>query len=246
MEKILLLTCFSLLPVLIFSQETKKKSDSASTSKIYIDVSGGLSIPLGSFADGDVENSSSGLAAQGFMGEINLDWMNPNNFGLGFQYTFQRNPLKSSVKNDTLTKMGQPLGIGSWNNHYVLAGLVYMRFIHNVYIEGRALIGVVLSFSPIFNTTDPIYGSHSTNTGTGFAYGVQLGAGYVVSSRLTIKANLEYLGGSPKIHRQYGAQLIGIDPYTGQWIYSPPIDYDTKRTVSALFVKAGLVIKLSK
>ncbi len=159
MRRIFLLICFSFLPFLIFSQVAKKKTDTASTSRIYLDASGGIAFPLGAFAKYDIENSASGFATQGFLAEINLDWVNPNNFGLGFQYTFQRNPLKSSVKNDTMTGYEEALGSGSWNNHYVMAGLVYMRFIHKVYIEGRALAGVVISFSPVFNTIDPIYGS---------------------------------------------------------------------------------------
>ena len=92
---------------------------------------------------------------------------------------------------------------------------------------------------------DPIYQTHDSNVGTGLAYGIQFGAGYAVSQRVTIKANVEYLGGGPKIHHQYGAQVIGYDNF-GKLIYSPPIDFDTKRTVSSLLVKAGLVIKLSK
>ena len=246
MRKIFLLICFSFLPFLIFSQETKKKSDSASTNRIYLDASGGTSFPMGVFAKSDLENSGSGFAAQGFLGEVNLDWLGKNDFGLAVQYTFQRNPLKSSVKNDTLPGMTGPFGTGSWTSHYLLAGLVFMKFIHKVYFEGRALIGVVLSSSPIFNTIDPVYKTQDSNTGKGFAYSVQLGGGYSVSPRVSVKANIEYIVGNPAIHHQYGAQVIGVNGSTGKFIYSAPVTFETKRTISALFVKAGLVIKLSR
>ena len=158
----------------------------------------------------------------------------------------KKNPLKNSVKNDTLSGMAGPLGNGSWTSHYLLAGLVVIKIIHKVYIEGRALIGVVLSSSPVFSTLDPVYKTHDSNTGTGFAYSVQLGAGYAVSPRVLVKANIEYLVGNPGIHHQYGAQVIGVDTATGKFIYSAPITFETKRTLSALSVKAGVVIKLSK
>jgi opacity protein-like surface antigen len=246
MRKFFLLICLSFMPFLIFSQETKKKSDSASTSRIYLDVSGGISLPMGSFAKSDLENSGSGFATQGFLAQVNLDWIGKSDYGLAVQYTFQRNPLKSSVKKDTLSGMNEPLGTGAWTSHYLMAGIVVMKFIHKVYIEGRALIGVILSTSPVFNTIDPLYKTEDSNTGTGFAYGIQLGAGYAVSPRVCVKANIEYLVGNPAIHHQYGAQVIGVDTTTGRFIYSAPITYETKRTISALLLKAGIVIKLSK
>jgi len=244
MTKILLLTCLLFLPFLIFSQEKVKTADPDSAGGLYLDVSGGLSFPLGSYANADVKNSGSGFANRGFLAQVNLDWIGKDNYGIAVQYTFQMNPLKSSVKNDTLVEMYQPLGTGSWSNHYLMTGLVFLKFIHKFYLEGKALIGIVLSSSPVFKTVDA--GSHnpSNNTGTGLAWGVQLGAGYAVSPRVTVKASLEYLRGNPKIHYQNAQQTF--DTLTGTLIYSSPVTMETKRTVSALLVKAGIVIKLSK
>jgi len=244
MIKSLLLTCFFLLPFLIFSQEKVKKADTAKTDEFYLDASAGLSLPLGAYANADIKNSNSGFATPGFLAQLNLDWIGKDNYGLGFQYLFQYNALNSSVKDDTLSGMGQALGTGAWTNHYLMAGLVVLKFIHKFYIEGKTLAGVVLSSSPVFNTIDPVYKTPSTNIGVGFAWGIQLGAGYAVSPRVTVKANIEYILGNPKIHRNYGAQYFVND--TGAIIYSPPLDVETKRKISALLVKAGIVVKLAK
>lgn len=245
MRKILLLICLFFLPFLLFSQEAVKKTDSASAGGLYLDASGGFSFPTGSYASSNIKNSGSGFATSGFLAQFNLDWLGKDNYGLGLQYTFQYNPLKSSVRKDTLPGMSQALGPDSWSNHYLMAGLVVLKFIHKIYIEGKALVGVVLSSSPVFNTVDPLYHTPSTNTGVGFAYGIQVGGGYAVSSRVAVKASLEYLIGNPKIHHQYGAQQT-LDTVTGTLIYSAPITMETKRTVSALLIKAGIVVKLSK
>ena len=245
MKKILLLNCLLFLPFLIFSQETVKKADSALASRLYLDVSAGMSIPMGYFARDDVKFGGSGFAAPGFLAQLNLDWIANYNYGLALQYTFQRNSLKSSVRNDPLPGMSKAVGTGSWTNHYIMAGVVFLHFIHNVYVEGKALIGVVLSSSPLFNTVDPVYQTPSTNTGVGPAYSAQFGVGYKVSPQVTVKASVEYILGNPKIHHQYGAQQT-LDTITGTLVYSSPITIETKKTVSALFVKAGIVIKLSK
>jgi opacity protein-like surface antigen len=221
-----------------------KKADSASSS-FYLDASAGLSLPLGAFTSTDLNNPASGFATPGFLGQVNFDWIGKDNYGLGLQYTFQHNSLNSSVNGEKQKGLDYPLETGSWSNHYLMAGFSFLKFFHKVYIEGRALFGVVLSSCSIFNTIDPVYKSPSTNLGTGFAYGAQVGAGYAVSRRVTVKANIEYILGNPKIHRKYGAQVIGYNDTLGL-IFSPPLDVETKRTVSALLVKAGIVVKLSK
>jgi len=65
MRKILLLNCLLFLPFLIFSQELTKKADSVKAGGLYLDVSGGLSLPLGSYANADVKNPGSGFAIRG-------------------------------------------------------------------------------------------------------------------------------------------------------------------------------------
>jgi len=245
MKKILFLNLVLFLPFLIFSQEVVKKADSVKAGGLYLDVSGGVSIPMGYFARDDVKFGGSGFATPGFQIQVNLDWTGKSNSGIGFQYIFQRNPLKSSVRNDTLSGMSEAVGTGSWTNHYLMAGLVFLHFIDNVYVEGKAFIGVVLSSSPLFNTVDPVYRTPSTNTGIGPAYSAQFGVGYRISPKVTIKASVEYILGNPMIHHQYGAQQA-LDTITGTLVYSAPITVETKRTVSAFLVKAGVVIKLSK
>lgn len=234
------------MPFLIFAQGLIKKPDTIKGGGMYLDISLGISIPMGSYARADVNNSNSGFATPGLLGQINFDWMGKGNTGLAIQYSYQNNPLKSSVKNDTLEGMSQALGTRPWTNHYLMAGFVFLRYIKNVYIEGRVLIGVVISSSPLFNTYDPLYLTPSSNIGTGFAYDAQFGAGYKISDRVAVKFKTEYILGTPKIHHQYGAQIIGIDPITGAFIYSAPTTFETQKTISALYVDAGLVIKLSK
>jgi len=187
------LSCFLFLPFLLFSQQSVKKQDSIKKRGLYLDASCGLSLPMGAYSSADLKSSGSGFATPGFLAQLNLDWIDKNDFGLALQYTLQSNPLKSAVKNDTLTGMSQALGTNSWTNHYLMAGLVFLKFFNKVYFEGRALAGFIISSSPLFKTIDPVTHTTSTNAGIGPAYSAQVGIGYKVSPRLTIKTSIEYI-----------------------------------------------------
>jgi opacity protein-like surface antigen len=248
MKNNVLLTLTLFLPFFLFSQEPVKRADTIKNGALYLDFSAGLSQPLGNYASTDLKNSDAGFATPGSVLQLNLDWIGKNNFGLAFQYTYQRNSLSSSVKNDTLSGSGMPnvpIGVGYWTNHYLMAGLTILHFIHKVYLEGRALVGVVISSSPVFRTMDPVSHNVSGNVGTGYAGGVQIGVGYALNPRVTLKANIEYLYGKPGINKQYQGEMV-LDTVTGTLMPTSLVKIETKRPLSALLIKAGVVIKLSK
>ena len=247
MKNIFILILIVFVPFLSYSQESLKKADTAKASSLYLDFSVGLSQPLGSYSSVDLKNSDAGFATPGSVIQLNFDWLGKNNIGLGLEYAYQRNPLNSSVKNDTLSGSGKPnqaLGIGNWTNHYLMAGIAVIHFFDKVYVEGRALFGFVISSSPLFKTMDA-HQNVSANIGTGLAYGVQLGVGYSINPRVTVKANIEYLLGKPGINKQYEGEMV-LDTITGTLMPTSVQKINTKLTVSSLLVKAGVVIKLSK
>jgi opacity protein-like surface antigen len=244
MKNFYLLVAFLFLSLFASSQEPAPKVKPGSTQGLYLEPAIGFSLPIGAYGANKIDDVS-GFASPGFLARLNLDWVGQKDYGLAVQYTFQSNALDKSVKNDTLVGMAEPLGTKGWKNHYLIAGLVIMKSPGKFVIEGKALGGIVLSSSPVFRTMDPIFKTSSSNTGTGFAFGVQLGAGYAIAKHVSLKVSVEYLQGYPKIHRQYGAQVIGIDN-DGHLIYSAPLNKETKRTISSFNIDAGLLIKLSK
>ena len=72
-----------------------------------------------------------------------------------------------------------------------------------------------------------------------------MGVGYSINPRVTVKANIEYLLGKPGINKQYKGDMI-LDTITGTLLPSSIQKINTKLNVSALLIKAGVVIKLSK
>jgi len=247
MKNVFLLIGIVFVPYLAYPQASLKKADTAKASSLYLGFSVGLSQPLGSYTSTDVKNFDAGFATPGSVLQVNFDWLGINNIGLALEYAYQRNPLNSSVKNDTLRGTGkpnQPLGIGNWTNHYLMAGIAVTHFFDKVYVEGRALFGFVISSTPVFKTMD-VSKNVSTNVGTGLAGGVQLGVGYSINPRVTVKANIEYLLGRPGINKQYKGEMV-LDTITHTYYPSALQKINTKLTVSSLLIKAGVVIKLSK
>ena len=123
-----------------------------------------------------------------------------------------------------------------------MAGPVYMKYVKKFLFDARILVGVIFSSSPLFRTEDPAYQTVSNNTGTGFAFGIGAGAGYRISPVVSLKLNAEYRMGTPKIDRQYGAQVIGYRD--SAFVYSPPITFDTKKVVSSFNLGLSIIFKI--
>jgi opacity protein-like surface antigen len=231
-----------ILPIIASAQQTQTVPASPSTKGIFFDASAGLSLPLGAYAGSDEGNEQSGFSRNGFIVQLACDWMGKKDFGLALQYTFQLNPFKNTSKDSILPGMSVPLGSGNWANHYIMAGPVYMKYFKKILFEAKVLIGVIISTSPLFKTEDPAFKTVSDNTGTGFAFGIGAGAGYRLSSSVALKLNAEYLIGTPKIDRQYGAQIIGYRD--SAFVYSPPVNFDTKKVVSSFNLGLSIIFRI--
>jgi len=232
-----------ILPFLASTQQTQTVPAFPSTKGVFLNASAGLSLPVGAYAMSDEGNAQSGFSRNGLVVQLNCGWMGKKDFGLAFQYTFQINPLKNTSKDSIFPGMSVPLGSGNWSNHYIMAGPVYMKYFGKILFEAKALIGVIISTSPFFKTVDPAFNTVSGNTGTGLAFGLGAGAGYKFSSKVALKLNAEYLMGTPKIDRQYGAQIIGYRD--SAFVYSAPVNFDTKKIVSTFNLGISIIFKIT-
>jgi hypothetical protein len=244
MIKPLLFLFIVFLPVIALSQQSKTGPAVSPTKGVFIDVALGPSFPLGAYAKSDPDNDESGYSMTGGILQLTCDWIGKKDFGLAFQYTLQYNPIKSSAQNLPIPGSSVPMGTGDWTNHYVLAGPVFMKYFNKVFFEAKLLGGVIISASPFFKTQDPKYASVSNNTGAGLAFSIGAGAGYRVSPNVALKINATYQMGTPKIHHQYGAEIIGYNYQDSVFIYSAPVTYDTKKVVSAFNLGVSVIFKI--
>jgi hypothetical protein len=212
---------------------------------IYLDVSAGVSFPVGSsYNSTDKTDEKSGYAGTGFLVQVNGDWPGKSGFGIGLQYDYQRNPILSSAQdivregNDTT-----PIGSGAWSNHYLMIGPVYLKQVHKLQIYSKVSVGLILSFSPVFRYIDPVTQQTANDMAFGFGYGLNVGLGYSVSDRISLRMDVSYLGGGPKISKEYKPQVIGWDTTTNTNLLSPLTEISIRKVVSTMNLSAGAVFK---
>lgn len=227
------------------------KATAKKARNMSLGFSAGYSMVFGKYGAVDPQDKNSGFASGGWLAQVAFDWMGKNRFGLELQYIFQQNPLKDSAENVYPSGQSYTLGSGSWNNHYLLIGPVFMTDFNRLRIHARLLGGIIYSFSSHFNTTDPYSGNNNHNQGAGFAMQLGAGVGYVVSKVVTLRFNLDFIAGWPGKERQYASQFLRwdehIDPKTGQVVYEPvysaPVEYVIKKVVTTLNPSVGVVFK---
>jgi len=256
MKRTILLLIFYVFYSCVHSQITDPKHKSVVNRNMALEVSAGYSMALGTYASSDKQDKKSGYATGGWQMQFTFDWTSKKNFGLAFQYTYQRNPMEHGV-NVVYPSPGQipdSLGPKSWSNHYLMVGPVFMTTIGRIHLDARILGGFIFSAGPAFDTPDPndtTSFSFNKNIGTGFAYQISAGVGYTISPHVAFKFNLALLGGWPGKNRQYPSQLIDYetykDPVTGliytRPVYSAPTEYEISKVVFTLNPSIGLVYR---
>jgi hypothetical protein len=243
MKRSLFFLLFLSFPLLICSQEPKK-------NRTYLDFSVGASFPVGESypgTDPDTRDSKSGYASTGMFFSGSAAFMGKADLGIGVKYIYQKNNLQDTANYITIKDdSAYHIGPGAWSNHYVMGGIFFIKEAKILVVEGQALAGVILSFSPVFSLLNPYNKRVETGTGIGFGWGINAGVGFKVNPQLTLKVNVGFLAGYPNHSKEYPSQLLGYDTITYEPLYSAPVQYDIKKVVSAVNVGAGLLYKIGK
>ncbi len=232
------------IPFFVIAQGVDTTQAPKHNRPVYLDLTGGVSLPVGkSYSSADKTNSSAGYATTGYFIQVNFAYLGKSKLGIGAQYTFQHNPIISSVRTDTLEGTKYPVGNKGWSNNYILVGPAYIQSFKKVTVQVHPLIGFIIAFSPVFNDTDPRDGTNHQNTANGLALAFRAGVGYNITSKLTLVLNVNWLGGYPKIDKKYEPVILGYDETTGEPIYSAKTEVNIKKTVSTFNIGAGLMYK---
>jgi hypothetical protein len=231
-----------LLPCSLLGQEVLQPSAKKEPLRLFLDANAGWSLPLGSYAATDPEQDYTGYATSGYFVQLGADWMGKKDFGILFQYVYQNNPLNSAA--DSVTPAGTiyPLGGSGWSNNYLMVGPLFFKEIKKLSVDARVVVGIMFASSPVFSNMDPVTKENTKNTATGFAYGIGIGLGYMISPRFTVKISVSLLNATPTVTRQYPSSVIGYDSI-GVPIYSAPVEVQIKKKVSTLHTGIGIIYK---
>ena len=222
--------------------QTENRDTLANTkSRVIIDVSGAWSMALGKYRETTTTDDYAGYASGGFMGQVGINWIGKHDLGLGVSYVFQHNGFQEKAKD--ICPPGQDcLGSGGWNNHYFLAGPVYIKEFGRLIMDISVLGGFVISTGKIFSIEipDTLHPYFSSGTGTGFGFQAKASAGYRIGKKIFITAGISYLGGTPSRSKSF--YTLVQDPNVG-WTY---VGSETviKKKISAINPGVGIMIKL--
>lgn len=254
MKKLMLILIANVSCFMIYAQSDPPKSEHVRNRNMGIEFLAGYSMPIGTYAGSDKNDKKSGYATGGFQAQFTFDWIGNKVLGIAFQYTYQRNPVSDAVSYAFPNGFPDSLSPGSWSNHFLMTGPVFMKTIKRLQVDAKILGGVIVSSSASFDTPDPADTLGITvteNIAAGFACQVSAGAGYAFSPHLAIKFNLNLLCGWPQKNKQYGSKFIGYrtytDPETGvryyDAVYTSPVKYEINKVVTTLNPSIGLVYR---
>ena len=253
MKPAALIFVFIFITGTVSAQTVGEKPGQAAGKGNVIEFSAGYSMVLGNYAKDAWSNTKSGYAANGWMAQLTYNRMGKRDFGMAFQYTYQRNPLKNAANEVYPNGIPDSVNSRSWSNHYLMTGLVYLKTIGKIHIDAKVLGGLIVSSGSIFDTPnnmDTAKIKTDENLGTGFAYQISAGAGYHISQHVAFKFNLSLMGGWPVMNKKYGLVLIGYRSYKdpdGKWytvpVYTGGAEYAIKKVVATLNPSLSLIYR---
>lgn len=215
--------------------------------RVYLDVYAGYSIASGKYAD-NTNQKLSGYAANGFTFQFGGSWLAKSGFGLGVTYSYQNNPLQSGFADDTLVDMNEPLGTKHWNNHYLLAGPVFIREFGKLLLTVKVQVGGVLSYSPLFklwmpstDTLNPEAVTLSEGPGFGVAFQGLAGIGYRITDNFSVNLAFSYLGANPSRTKEYSMYQRETNPERYLFVQG---ERERKKKITSFNISLGVALKL--
>lgn len=243
-----------ILPAVLTAQQPAASEVTASGRGMVLEFRGGYSLPLGAFASDDREKDNSGYAGGGWMAGASFSWLGKHGIGLGLSYSYLNNRMNHGVSLVYPNGVPDSIDPGSWSNHFVLAGPVFIKQIDRLHLEARLMGGFVVSAGSLYDTRnvgDTVMMKIDQNIATGFGLEIGAGVGYYLTDMLAIKFNLALMAGWTTMSREYPRVLLRydetIDPNTGLPIvvpiYSGGGSFEVKKTITALEPTLGLVLR---
>lgn len=180
------------------------------TSRLNVQLFGGLAIPTGDFAS--TSSSDAGGAKTGFVvgGELGLNFV----AGLAWWNTVavSFNSLNEELVEDLAGTTSVSGDMGSWTTIWPMTGLKYTTWVApavSIYATGQ--FGLLLGSTPEVSVSSGVFRySAKSFSSSAFAYG--FGAGVLVANRFT--AGVRYLTGQPEYDIEFRVTAPGYTSTT--------------------------------
>ena len=218
--KTILATIFSAICLLCISQAAYAQNSTKPGN--FIEISGGIAMPIGNFASSDFDKNSSGFAQTGSHFAASGAWYLTSNFGMGGMFSTSSFGVdQTSIAKGYLEAFdcdSATASAGNYSSTSFLVGPYFALPLGNLTIEARVLGGITTTSSPAIiaqainkpDATDPISIStfaQSSGTASAFGFDAGLGLRYKLLNHLGISLRGDFFSSKPNITlNNYGHQ----------------------------------------
>jgi len=172
----------------------------------YIGLTMGPAIPVGSFADKDINNDESGLAKTGFnLCLINFGYRFGKHFGISAAWLGAAHSIETE---GMFFQSSTPWSYGS-----LLVGGLYTKNIGHSFFDGRFMIGYAVTSNPDLNYI------LSTESAASFAYMAGIGVRPRIGNRFTLNFTIDFFHTRPSFEENDFNQSISSIFINGGFCY---------------------------
>jgi hypothetical protein len=214
-------------------------------TKQSLEISIGLSFPIGEYATTDSDNLKSGYAGKGFNINLVYGYKFTKNIGIAVKANYVNNNFNvKSYYNDISENV-----ISYSKNFYVLYGAlagpaVNLNPLKKITFFGQFLCGIAQLTEPVIscnvnNNSEKFKISVDQKSAVDVVYNVRLGAKYKINDNVDITTNMDYMHGAFDFGN---CELIYSNVYTGSVFHSEEFNRGTQN-YDVLNISIGVNMK---
>jgi hypothetical protein len=208
--------------------------------KGYIALSGGGAIPLGKFANTDVNANDVGYAKAGGFFDLSFNYKLYKNFGISSILRAQFNGFNTKAVTDQNSGQNKSTSAQPWKTQSLMAGAYYALPLGKKFsFESRAMLGASNAILPQVDQSSTFLGNNYTSTthsksAIALSYLLGVGAKMNIRSKLCALFTVDYTSSNPNFKQvESSTTFNNMTQYT-----------DVKLRISSLNIGLGIGFRL--
>jgi hypothetical protein len=210
-----------------------------------LEVSVGISIPTGDFANDDVTSENSGLAGNGLNVNLIYSYFFNQHIGISFKGNYISNEYKTDKMGLSINNVPVSSNKVYYISYGILAGPTYNLPVNKFTLNGHLMMGIAILTQP-----QVTYGIETSNEiivvkleqviANSIVYNAGIGLKYSINKNVDLISKIDYMNGSFKFDNY--SKLTEVTTYAGTSSSSETIEGSTKK-YDVVNISLGVCLK---